>query len=105
MHKNFTNVLARFEQETILHSADLKPLEKFRELCRRNQIGVVEDGPMEHVKGFYIPNWKGHKMIVLKKDLEESHREFVAFHELGHHFFGADENTANFFAFLALSTA
>lgn len=101
MHKTLTAMSELVRQETF-PSLNLTPYERFKRACRRHKIEVVNS--TGGVEGMIFSVAKRPPTIVLRSDLHETHRDFVAFHELGHYLLdSSDEFSVNFFAFLALS--
>jgi Zn-dependent peptidase ImmA (M78 family) len=113
MHENNTPVLPLNEILDLVAgetfpSKRLTPLQRFRLACRRHGITVVERPRAD--SGLTWKTREEGRWIILGGDLREKHREFVAFHELGHALLPSsgrfndpvDEFHADLFAYLAL---
>lgn len=108
-----TKQIARAEKIAALVAAATlpskhNPLDRFRLICDRERIEVIDDTPLSSFRGVYLPLKGDRHVIGLDPSLEQKHREFVAFHELGHYFLKHRHETtysefdANFFAFVSL---
>lgn len=85
----------------------LTPAERFHRICHHYGIRVIYAPQETH--GF-IYGIGDQPIIVLSSALSETHRDFVAFHELGHFFFhygteNGSEFEANLFAYHSLKEA
>ena len=115
MHTALRSLTAQFRKTASLVAdmtipSDSAPLDRFRLICDRERIDVIDDTPLS-IRGALMRRGTKQDVIVLDSRLGLEEREFVAFHELGHYFLGHHgdardcddaEFQANFFAFLAL---
>jgi Zn-dependent peptidase ImmA (M78 family) len=112
MHK-LRSIIRRFQETSALVAttttilSEHAPLDRFKMICEREKIRVIDDEPITF-QGLYVPRQGKQDCILLDSRMTHREREFVAFHELGHYFMRHTHETrysefdANFFAFLSL---
>ena len=102
MHNNLLPASRLKEISSLAASTRFKqqaPMDRFHRICQEQGVTVYHEPHL--TSGFYVRH-DPRPFIAISTRLHPTHREFVAFHELGHHLLGDSEFDANLFAFLAL---